>query len=147
MKFNHIIISLLALFFVSISFGQEKVMLLINKRPAGEVKVNSNVRIVKVQQKKFGIVHDVTLKVEPAYMDRAGYKRTLEVTDEKDQPIFDVKERPKEMTPGLYSFNIEKTRKAFTEYKNLKVYYVETPEIAKNGEKPSRKLLLNINIE
>jgi hypothetical protein len=147
MNIKHIITSLLAIFLVTISFAQEKVMLLINKRPAGEVKVNSDIHIVKVQQKKFGIVHNVSLKIEPAYMDREGYKRTLEITDDKDQPIFDVKERPKEMKPGFYSFNIEKARKAFTEYKNLKVYYVETPEIAKNGELPSRKLLLNIDIE
>jgi|GEM_PF-4364135 len=147
MKTKSFIISLIAIFLISTSFGQETIKLLINKQPAGEVKVNSDIHIVKVQQKKFGIVHNVSLKVEPAYMDRAGYKRTLEITDDKDQPIFDVKERPKELKPGFYTFNINKTRKAFSEYKNLRVYYVETPDIVRNGEQTTRKLLLNINID
>ena len=136
---------LASILFCAAGFSQDVVRLLINKNTAGEVKVNSNLNVIKVAQKKYGVVHNLAIEVIPAYIDRAGYKRYIEVTDENDAPIFDAKERPKEMKPGYYTLNIAKTRKAFEMYKTLKVYYLEEPEDKKT--EVIKKLLVTVNIE
>jgi hypothetical protein len=147
MKIKSFLILLTGLFIYSNISAQEIVKLYINKRFVGQTKGEKDISLVRVNKKKFGVVNNLSIRLSPAYIDRGGFKRHVEITDEKDNLLFTVKEKPREMRPGIYHFNISRVRWAFAKHKNFKLYYVTVPESEGNNGPGEKKLLLNIRVE
>ena len=139
------LILIIALAFSTEVFSQnDRITVIINGKKAGEKMVAEDPAIVSVNKTRYKKLTGLTVMIRQGAVNKI-YKRTLQITDENEERLFQVAEQRSK--PGVYKINLIKMRPLLLKQNIIKVFLAEDPPNEMMRIPSKRKLLVELHLK
>ncbi len=138
-------IIIITLSFTAKVFAQtDDVTVVVNGKLFGKAAIGEDPAVINVNKLKYKKVPDLTVMIRQSSVNRI-YKRTLQITDEKEQNLFSVPEQRSKI--GSYKINLIKVRQQLLKQSIIKVFLAEDPANDMMRIPSKRKLLAELHLK